>query len=188
MEMRDLGYQGRIVSFEPLQAAFAELVRYAHYDSRWTAQNIAIGAYDGKVTINISENFQSSSVLDMLPATTQVAPQARFVGQQEVAIHKIDTILDDFWKPGERLYLKIDTQGYEKDVIEGAKQSLHNIIGVQMEASLIPLYARETLFPEMIDYMISNGYLLMGLEPEFSNSVTGQLLQSDCIFYRQELA
>ena len=174
MEMRELGYKGRIVSFEPLQTAFAELARYAHYDSSWTAHNIAIGAYDGKVTINMSANSQSSSVLDVLPVLTQAAPQSAYVGQQEVDVRRIDSVLDDLLRTGEKLYLKIDTQGYEKRVIEGAKQSLPKIVGVQMETSLVALYAGETLFTDMIGYMAISGYLLMALEPEFSDPVTGR--------------
>ena len=73
----------------------------------------------------------------------------------------------------------------EKAVIDGAIASTKRILGIQMELSLVPLYSGETLLTEMLEHMTRLGYTLMALEPGFSDPVTGQLVQVDCIFFRK---
>ena len=53
-----------------------------------------------------------------------------------------------------------------------------------MEVSLVPLYEGETLLSEMIKFMYEKGFVLMSMEPTYGNSETGQLLQTDCVFFR----
>lgn len=98
---------------------------------------------------------------------------------------RLDSIFQDYYQPGDRAYMKIDVQGYEKHVIEGAEAVLDSIVGVQMEVSLVPLYEEEELIGETIKSMSDKGYILMGLEPGFFDRTTGQLLQADCIFFRK---
>lgn len=183
--LRSLGYRGRIVSFEPLTSAYKSLVRLANEDALWETVNVALGDQDGKVEINIAGNSQSSSILDMLPSHTISAPDSAYVGKEEINIQKIDTIIDKYKRPGNQLYLKIDAQGYEKTIIKGAENSLDKITGIQLEVSLIPLYKDEALLADMVDYMSTKNYTLMSLEPGYGDPSTGQLLQVDCIFFRQ---
>ena len=181
--LRTLGYRGRIVSFEPLTSAYKSLVSLADEDPLWYTVNIALGDQDGKAEINIASNSQSSSILDMLPSHTNSAPDSAYVGKEEITIRKIDTIIDEYRRPANTLYLKIDAQGYEKTIIQGAINSLDKITGIQLEVSLIPLYKGEALLADMIDYMSTQGYTLMSLEPGHGDPSTGQLLQVDCIFF-----
>lgn len=183
--LRTLGYRGRVVSFEPLTSAYRLLVSLANKDPLWETVNIALGDQDGKTEINIANNSQSSSILDMLPSHTNSAPESAYVGKEEINIRKIDTIIDEYRRSDNKLYLKIDAQGYEKTVIKGAINSLDKITGIQLEVSLIPLYKGEALLADMIDYMSTQGYTLMSLEPGHGDPSTGQLLQVDCIFFPQ---
>lgn len=184
-KLRGLGYRGRMVSFEPLTSAYKSLVSCASKDPLWETVNVALGNKDGKAEINIAGNSQSSSILDMLPSHTITAPDSAYVGKEEITIRKIDSIVDEYRRPENKLYLKIDAQGYEKTIIQGAENSLNKIIGIQLEASLIPLYRGEALLSDMIDFMSTKGYTLMSLEPGYGDPSTGQLLQVDCIFFPQ---
>jgi len=183
-QMRKLGYKGRIVSFEPLSSVYKELVYNARRDPLWETRNIALGNYDGKVEINIAKNSVSSSILDILPCHIQADPESIYVGKEEITIKRIDSILDDYYHPGEKAYLKIDAQGYEKQIIEGAEAYWDRLIGIEMEVSLVSLYEDETLIAEMIGFMSDKGYTPMSFEPGFYNQETGQLLQVDCSFFR----
>ena len=185
--MRGWGYKGRIVSFEPLSSAYKVLVKRAKGDPLWETRNIALGNHDGKIEMNISGNSVSSSILDMLPMHVQSVPQSAYIDKEEVIIRKIDSILDDYYRPGEKLYLKIDTQGYEKNVIEGAEKALDIISGIEMEVSLVPLYKGEILLAEMISFMSGKGYTLISVKPGFFNRQTGRLFQVDCSFFRESL-
>jgi hypothetical protein len=78
----------------------------------------------------------------------------------------------------------LDVQGYESRILEAARAVLGNMTGVQLEMSLAQLYESEALFPEMLDFMGREGFVLMGVEPGLSDPVSGRLLQMDGIFFR----
>jgi FkbM family methyltransferase len=187
-KMRQLGFHHRIVSFEPLKNAFNELQKASEHDKRWKVNNYAIGNEDTKSLINIAANSYSSSILKMLPSLIQNAPEARYVAQQEIEIKKLDSVFPSFSDGKDHVMIKIDTQGFEKNVIDGAIESLKKTAIVQLEMSLAPLYENEMLYMEMINYMDKRGFQLFSLETDgFSNPVTGQLLQADGIFVRKSL-
>lgn len=180
--IRQFGYRGRIISFEPLSSAYKELVENARRDPLWETQNIAMGNYDGKTKINISKNSVSSSILEMLPSHIESAPESIYVGKEEIVVRRIDSIIDDYCHAGEKVYLKIDAQGYGKHIIYGAKGCLGRLNCIEIEASLVPLYEGETLLAGMISFMSDKGYTLISLDPDFYDQGTGQLLQVNCIF------
>lgn len=183
--IRDFGFTGRVVSFEPLGEAYNELQAKAAKDAKWEVVRSAIGDTDGDIEINIAGNSQSSSIFEMLPTHVQSAPTSAYIGKEKVPIARIDSVLNQYYRPGETLFLKIDTQGFEKKVLEGAVQSMPHIAGIQLEMSIIPLYAGESLFVEMIELLEQWGYSLCSLEPGFRDPITGKLLQVDGLFFRE---
>src|SRR5687767_4528 len=110
---RQLGYKGRIVSFEPLQDAFSALQAAASGDELWSCRNIALGDKAGTSTINISANSYSSSLLAVSDRSVQIEPAIAYVGTQEISVFRLDDVLGDYARPEDRIYLKVDTQGYE---------------------------------------------------------------------------
>lgn len=182
--MRKFGFQGRIVSFEPLYPAFKKLKEKVAKDSLWQVENFALGNRKGKLKINVSENSVSSSILEMLQLVTDVAPGAGYIGSEEINIYRLDDVFYRYYKAGDSVFLKIDTQGYEKKILKGAVKSLKNIAGLQVETSLVPLYQGETLMHDMVRFIKKLGYTMMSIEPGFHNPATGQLLQADLIFFK----
>lgn len=178
------GYKGRTVSFEPLSSAFCQLEKHARKDPLWEVANIGLGHENTKTQINISGYSDASSLLEIVPSYVEFAPVVAYTGAEKITVRTLDSIFHNYYRNGERVYLKIDAQGFEKNILEGACESLKDIIGVQLEMSLVQLYQGETLFPEMLEYMSENGFTLMGLETGLINQETGQLMQVDGIFYR----
>jgi FkbM family methyltransferase len=183
-QMRELGYRGRIVSFEPLSSAYSVLEQESAKDSQWQIVNMGLGDEDCTTQINISGNSYSSSLLQMKPAHIAAEPQSQYIGSEEITLRKLDTVFNEYYRDGEKVYLKLDTQGFEKHVMEGAVQSLDRVDCIQMEMSLVPLYETELLLADMIDWMKEKGFLLWALENEFAHPKTGQLLQVNGIFVR----
>lgn len=184
-DMRNHGFKGDIVSFEPLSSAFTLLKERARSDRNWLVRNSAIGDIDGNITIHVAKNSYSSSIREMLPAHLDSAAESAFISEEQVEIRKFDSIFHEYYKEGDNILLKIDTQGYEKNVLEGAEKSLKHIKGISLEMSLIPLYKGEMLFWEMVPYLQQKGFTLYMLESEFTNPTTGKLLQVNGIFYRE---
>jgi FkbM family methyltransferase len=181
---RDLAFEGRICSFEPLSVPFRTLQSRASEDPDWQAFNFALGDVEGTATINVAANSESSSLLDMLPSHVEAAPQSKFVGTEDVDVRTLDAVFDDLCQPGESVFLKIDTQGFEGRVLQGADRSLPKINTVQVEMSLTPLYSDEPTFDELYQLLLGKGYAMVDLEPGFANPRTGQLLQADAVFHR----
>ena len=182
--VRQVGYRGEIVSFEPIPETFRQLQVNTAGDSRWKTVLSAIGDYDGTADINVSANSYSSSVLNMLPAHTESAPDTMYVRQEIICIQKIDSIIDQYYSAGKNLYVKIDTQGFERQVFEGCLGSLDKISGFQMELSLQPLYEGETLLTDMLDLLRSYEYKLKLIDMGHRNYNTGELLQMEGYFFR----
>nr|WP_297916425.1 FkbM family methyltransferase [uncultured Allomuricauda sp.] len=183
-ELRSLGYKGEIISFEPTSDAFEKLVKVSKHDKKWRAMNISLGDYSGNITINISGNSVSSSILEDLPQLIESAPAAKFIKKEEVQIKKLDEILDALDIKDKNIFLKIDTQGYEKMVLDGAKESLDIIRGVQLEMSLVPTYKGAASFSELRSKMESFGFAMNTIEPGYHDNRTGRLLEVDGLFFR----
>jgi FkbM family methyltransferase len=180
----ELRYANRIISFEPLSAAFDVLKVKAHRDAGWDVLNIALGDVEGKQEINIAGNSASSSFLDMMDSHSDAAPDSKYIGKELIEIKRLDSIFGDLCKPNSRIYMKIDTQGYESRVLGGANKALRHIDTIQMEMSLVSLYRGQLLFDEMCSIMRKQGYALVAIETGFSDPDTGQLLQVDGVFHR----
>ncbi len=184
VELRSIGFDGRIISFEPLSEAFSELEKKADQDDQWFAENFALGNKNEIAEINIAGNSLSSSLLDMLPVHVKSAPESEYIGKEKIEVKKMDSVFDQYCSKQDNILLKIDTQGFEKHVIEGASKSLKFIDTIQMEMSLIPLYKDEMLCMDLIKILNGLGYSLVHLEHVFSDIRTGRLLQVDGIFHR----
>ena len=184
--IRDLGYTGRIVSFEPLDAPFERLRRHCAHDPDWDAVQMAIGDTGGEVTVHISGNSGlSSSVLPMLPKHTEAAPKSRYVGAETVRQERLDKVLPRLGIGAEsRAFLKLDVQGYERAALDGSRGVFESgaVLGLQLELSLVPLYHGAMTYREALERADELGLALMGLDPVFADPVSGRLLQADAVF------
>jgi len=183
--IRDSGYKGHIVSFEPVSATHTKLLNISKKDRMWQiAPQMAIGGKNGEITINVSGNSLSSSVLNMLDSHKEAEPDSAYVGSEKVSLKKLDTIAANYLNDSSVLFLKIDTQGYEDQVLNGAADLIKRVAGVQLELSLVPLYENQLLFDDMVKKLNKLGFKLWSLSPVFYDSQDGKLLQLDATFYR----
>ncbi len=185
--LRRMGYHKKIVSFEPVKSSFESLKTASINDNNWIINHYALGNEDTKGIINIAGNSYSSSILNMLPKHLKSAPESKYIAQEEIEIKKLDSIFNSFRNEEDSVMMKIDTQGFEKNVIDGAEKSLGNIKIIQLEMSILPLYENEMLYMDMINYLDKRGFQLFSLENGFSDVATGQLLQVDGIFVQKAL-
>jgi FkbM family methyltransferase len=187
MSLREsMGYQGEIVSFEPLPDAFAQLQGLVEKDPAWEAHNVALGEADGELMLNVSKNRVSSSFLAIREISTSVEPDSAYETERVVTVRSLDSLLPELKvvKAGSRVMLKLDTQGFESRIIAGGKQSLPQLRLVQMEMSLVRLYDEEVLFLDMCNMMRTLGFDLIALDPGFADVASGRLLQVDGLFAR----
>jgi len=62
-------------------------------------------------------------------------------------------------------FLKIDTQGSELQILQGAKETLKNsVFGIDVEVEFLPQYSEQPLFSEIDDYLKKLGFSLFDLD------------------------
>ncbi|MBC7631695.1 MAG: FkbM family methyltransferase [Flavobacterium sp.] len=180
---RSAGFSGTIISCEPLDGAFDELNQRASRDECWTALKTAVGAEPGTATINVSQNSFSSSIRDMTAAHLDTAPQSRYIATEEVPVTTVRDLVTSHDLDPARTLLKIDTQGFEGEVLRGAGDLIGQVGAIQLELSFVELYDGQLLFDELVARMSADGYRIQQLEPGISDR-NGRMLQVDGLFVR----
>jgi FkbM family methyltransferase len=178
------GYRGHIVSFEPLVDAHQRLLDKSRNNPRWeVAERCCLGNRAGSILIHKSINSQASSILPASRAHTSSFPDATSVATETVPMYRLDQLAPRYLERGTSPFLKIDVQGYEEQVLAGASEIIPNLVGLQVELSLVNMYEGQKLFAEMLTEIQKTGFELYLLTPA-SRLKTGRWLQADCVFFR----
>ena len=184
--LREFGFSGLIVSFEPLASAHAQLLNKSRSDPGWIIHPpLALSDMAGEVDINVSGNSVSSSLLPMLPSHFNAAPDSAYISKERVAKDCLDNVAFSYLNSKSSLLLKIDTQGYEWEVLDGSSEVLKLAKVVLIELSLLPLYEGQHLWQELIERLSEEGFLLWCVQPGFTDPKTGRTLQFDGLFVRK---
>lgn len=175
------GYEGLIVSFEPLSEPFAALAGQAACDPFWRCFNFALGDESARCKMTVTANYVSSSLLPVGARHRSAAPGSWPVGVQEVPVVRLDHLGENelVWRPS---WLKIDVQGFEDRVLAGADGFMPHVRVVEAELSLVPLYEGQPLACELISSLAERGFELFEAVPAFHDPSTGALLQLDALF------
>jgi len=182
--LRAAGYAGRIVSFEPLETSFSRLEHAGELDARWQRLPVALGAATGAAVLNVARNEASSSLYGMERRHTDAEPRSVYAGTQECRVLRLDELRGELISPDARLYLKLDVQGSELDVLRGAVEAIEQIEVVEVELSLVRLYTGTPLATEVLEHLDRLGFGLISLEPAWVDPVTRTILQLDGILVR----
>ncbi len=182
--LRSSGYQGAIVSFEPLPGPFTELARKAEADPGWSCHRLALGSAAGTATLQVAGNAYSSSLLPIGSRHIEAAPDSAVVGTEQVRVERLDDALGAGADAGPA-FVKLDLQGGELEALRGAPRALATAVVVELELSLVELYTGQPLVPRLFDQLDRAGFECVGLEPEFW-SPAGRMLQVNGLFERPE--
>jgi FkbM family methyltransferase len=183
--LRKSGFTGRIVSFEAIPTVHAKLSVAAATDKDWiVAPCCALGRAAGEARINRAANSVSSSLLPMQEVHLRAAPDSRFVATETVRLERLDDVAITHVPDDGRLLLKVDTQGYEEEVLAGASAVLRNVLAMQLEMSVAPLYQGAPSLRRILELSEQLGFHLHGLLPGFYDPSSGSLLQLDGLFLR----
>jgi FkbM family methyltransferase len=186
--LRAGGYEGRIVSFEPVPRALAELERAAANDPDWHVHAVALGREDGTTSMNVVPGTLSS----ILPATKFGAgryPRLQQPEQAEIEVKRLDrmfdALLDGIDEP--RPFLKLDTQGYDLDVFAGAGDTIERFVGLQSELALMEIYKGMPRMRKALATYEKAGFEIAALYPVSRQTRTGRVLEYDCVMVRAKV-
>ncbi len=183
-QLRRRGYTGAILSLEPVSKVFQQLNANCSSDPKWKGLNLAAGDKDGSQEIQISENTEFSSLNKTTAAAEQFDPQARQVATEVIKVARLDTLLADLTG---NILLKIDTQGYESSVLNGATALLARTSLVQLELPSLHLYENVWSMADAMKRMEGLGFALLQMQA-INYLKKGQVvpIDFDCLFGRPQ--
>jgi len=183
--LRDGGYGGEIHSFEPVAQTFAALRQRAASDGAWHTHNLALGDVQGEQVINVSASSDLSSFLAPNAFGEQKYADIAVSATQTVLVERLDAFLSA--RPelfaDRNIFLKMDTQGYDLNVLRGADKVLDRIDVLLSELSLIPIYTDMPDYLEALRLYRDYGFVLTGLYP-ISRREDFSVIEMDCMFIR----
>jgi len=191
-----IGRNIRVVGFEP----DAEECRKLNEKSEDNHIYFPFALYDrdGMVDINIMQNLACSSVYvpnSLLIQRFPIADDYKVTNRSRIECHRIDEILKlnniqnvDF--------LKVDTQGSEMRILEGAKETLKSyVFGIDIELEFLPLYKQQPLFSDVDEYLREYGFVLFDLNlarlkrKEYTKVYSkGQVLWAHAVYFKDFLS
>jgi FkbM family methyltransferase len=176
------GYKGRIISFEPTPALVDKLRMLAEADPLWTIEGIALGSTGGTQIFNTWTTSQSNSFLPPGSDEGLSINQAQGISVQIARLDDIYPMLRakyGFSRP----FLKMDTQGYDLEVVAGAEKTLPDFLGLQSELAIRPFYAGAPDWLKSLQIYEKNGFQLSALV-ENNDIQFPELREVDCIMIR----
>jgi FkbM family methyltransferase len=186
--LRRGGYEGRIASFEPLAEFATKLRRRAQKDRRWRVHEYALGDEDTTAEINATPGSSLSSLLPASEFGKEWSKKLETSVKQEIRIRRLDNVLDEVLDgvSDPRVYLKLDTQGYDLLAFRGAGERLSDILAMQSEVSCLPIYEGMPELEEQLGAYRAAGFDLAGMYPVSMHRPTLRVLEFDAVLVRSD--
>lgn len=185
----DFGYQGKVLSFEPVPSAHAEITARSQPYPQWIiAERMAIGESDDMIDFHITDDTQFSSVLPIEDSFSAHNKKSSTVRKERLPIRALDNIIGDYipdWT-NRRILLKVDTQGYEQEVLAGGKEVLAKARGLKIEIPVYKIYQQAKLdFYGTLDFVRAHGFQPYSFHIEGVDLPTGRVNTMDGLFFRE---
>jgi FkbM family methyltransferase len=178
MLLRRAGYAGTILSFEPGLVPFRELQETGRRDGNWHTFNMALGRTAGTMPLNVMKcDVFSSFRTPSRDEDASLAEDNQVESVIDVEIARIADILDDmksrfgFARP----FLKMDTQGYDLEVLAGAGSRIAEFVGLSSEIAIRRLYKDSPTMLESIAAIVDSGFSFVNLLPVHPDKVLNPL-------------
>jgi FkbM family methyltransferase len=181
-------YDGDIVSFEPTAGAYQKLLAASVNDSRWRPVNCAVGGENATMPMNVSSTTTMSSLLPMQEEMPEALGSWSAHTVETVTVRRLGDVVPEVVGDlhGRRIYLKMDTQGYDLEAFRGLGDVRRYVCAMQSEVALIPLYEGMPHWTEAIAVYEQAGFGVAGMFPV--NRVKGRVLEYDCHLLRVDEA
>jgi FkbM family methyltransferase len=186
--LRRGGYQGRIASFEPLGEFATKLRRRAQKDHDWQVHEYALGDEEATAEINATPGASLSSLLPASEFGKEWSHKLVEPVKETIQVRRLDAVLDEVVAGIDepRVYLKLDTQGYDLIAFRGAGNRVADVLAMQSEVSCLPIYEGMPQLEEQLGEYRSAGFDIAGLFPVSMHRPTLRVLEFDAVLVRQE--
>ena len=187
--LRQNGYTGRIVSFEPVPHTADKLEKRAARDPDWQVMRYALGDRDetARIHLGVGQGRLSS----LLPATEfgrSWDPRIDAGRTASVEVRRLDGLFDQAVAGVDdpRVFLKLDTQGFDLKAFAGAGDRTADLVGMQSEVSQVPLYEGMPHLTDQLATYAAAGFGISGLFPVVVDRPTMQVIEFDAVMVRTD--
>jgi FkbM family methyltransferase len=180
----EIGYTQSVIAIEPISEAFNRLeIAYGKKPNIKLLRN-AVGSRARTLEINVaSNNAESSSFLDFTDWHVKGASGINMKFKEMVKQITLKSVLQELEEKS--IFIKIDVQGYELEVLKGIGESnWPQINGLLIEVNLVETYKNAALIEEVTQFLRRKKFRPFRIEPGFGLPEFGQQLQADIIFIR----
>lgn len=187
VEIFDAGYSGEIVSFEPLPKAHQQLVESARKSGKlWSiAPRMALSDHNGSGEFYITEVDTSSSLLQPTDNFVRALSQVKVVDKVKVDIARLDDVAGELALDSRNVFLKLDVQGHENSVLEGAVHTLSKCRGVLIEVCIDSLYHNQGKLDEILYIINKAGFGLWDISSAYRNPETLRIGAIDVLGFQE---
>jgi FkbM family methyltransferase len=184
--VRERGFTGRIVSFEPVSHLQADVRKAAAKDPGWFVLPYALGDTDGSAQIHVAGKM--SSMLGPTEFGKDWASGIRDSPTEAVEVRRLDSVLDEATAGlgNPRILLKLDTQGYDLQAFRGAGDRLAEVSALLSEVSCVPIYDGMPRMPEQISEYESAGFEISAMSPVSWHHKSLRVIEFDVLMVRPE--
>ena len=186
LDLREVGYEGLIVSFEPVSSTYKELLDVSDDDPLWRTYNLALGSANEKMEINLLKDSDLNSLLPPNDYFQKIFKEQSIIATEMIDVRTFDSMIDEITKgiAEPRIFLKMDTQGYDHEVLKGASGCINKIQGISSELSFSPLYQGMMGYVDALEFYSSYGFKVTGIYPVSRDLDNLSLIEADCFMVR----
>jgi FkbM family methyltransferase len=171
-----------VEAFEPLNDHAEIFARQTKNLAGIRLHRMALGSHNGEGMMNVADFSDASSLLPLARGSHGWAG-LRELRRERVTVRRLDDLVDTGRIPPPDL-MKLDVQGYELEVLRGARDTLGRTRAVIAEVSFVECYQRQCLFHDVVSFMADRNFRLHAFGA--GTVIGGPLVQTDVLFLRSE--
>ncbi len=185
--LRANGYKETIISFEPAAGSFRALEEKAAKDESWHVQRLALGTSNEEMILNVMQGTALSSFHEPNEYGKQCFADESIDHQEKVPVRRLESVVSTMepFKKAKNVFLKIDAQGHDLEVLRGAMGFLPKVALLQMELSIIPIYTGVPDWRDVITEVQNAGFVIAGLFAPFYRHGR-EIVELDGLFLRHQ--
>ncbi|KAB2927592.1 MAG: FkbM family methyltransferase [Dechloromonas sp.] len=181
---QQVGFTGRVYSFEPQPHLVNALQQRQISDPAWEILNFALGSHNSELALNVMARDTFSSFRQPLVGASEgFAASNTVVGTVTVPVRRLDDLFANHVMADQSCYLKVDTQGFDLEVLRGAPELLKTIKALQFELPIQQLYAEVPPYREILETVEAMGFRISGFFP-ISMDEDMKAVEFDCVMVR----
>ena len=184
--VRPICPQAKIISFEPLLQCYERLKELSEELKPHEVVHTALGTEDCISIIHKNDYSPSSSLLEMEKLHYEQLPHTANTSEEKVKVQRLDDIAPTLnWEYP--LFIKVDVQGFEKQVLIGGEKTIRQAQAIVLEVSAYPLYRGEAGFDAIYELLRAWGFCYRGNVDHWVSPTDKRIMQFDCLFENEQL-